>query len=76
MATKLQEKWHEKSRTPMRRVAMKTFGNLQSGLIIVGFSTLALIYLFMVAKKKKAYPAMPYLTTGILLGMLIAYLIA
>ena len=57
-------------------VAMKTFSSWQSGLIIVTFSTLALIYLFMVAKKKKAYPAMPYLTTGILIGMLIAWLLS
>lgn len=57
-------------------VAMKTFGTWQAGLIIVAFSTLALVYLFTVAKKKKAYPAMPYLTTGILIGMLIAWLLA
>jgi presenilin-like A22 family membrane protease len=56
-------------------VAMKTFSSWQAGLIIVAFSTLALIYLFTVAKKKKAYPAMPYLTTGILLGMLTAWLL-
>ena len=37
-------------------------------LITILTSTLSLIYLFMISKKSKFYPAMPYLTTGCLIG--------
>jgi presenilin-like A22 family membrane protease len=38
-------------------------------LFILAGSFLALTYLFLTTKKDKAYPAMPYITTGILLGL-------
>jgi presenilin-like A22 family membrane protease len=50
------------------------FGFLSSLFIILG-AGLGLIYLFTFGDKKKFYPAMPYITTGIFLGMLISYLI-
>lgn len=53
-------------------VFFKTFNSLPGALMITLFSTLALIALFIFGDKKKAYPAMPYLTMGILLGMLVA----
>ncbi|MDP1728779.1 MAG: presenilin family intramembrane aspartyl protease, partial [archaeon] len=55
-------------------VFFKTFNSLPGALTITLFSTLALIGLFIFGDKKKAYPAMPYLTMGILLGILIAVL--
>jgi len=39
------------------------------------FATLALLYLFLFSKKGKYYPAMPFITTGIFIGMLVAYLV-
>jgi len=55
-------------------VFLKTTGNIYASLIVTLFTTLALTYLFIFSKKKKFYPAMPYLTTGIFLGMLVAWL--
>lgn len=56
-------------------VMLKTFNSIPAALIVTLFATLALLYLFIFAKKKKFYPAMPYLTAGILLGMIIGWLI-
>jgi presenilin-like A22 family membrane protease len=56
-------------------VFMKTFHNLSATLTVTLFASLALLYLFMFAKKRKYYPAMPYLTSGIFLGMLIGWLV-
>lgn len=55
-------------------VFYKVFG-LGSSLIITAFSTLALLGLFIMARKGKFYPAMPFITSGIYLGMLISWLI-
>ncbi|PIN91772.1 hypothetical protein COU56_04715 [Candidatus Pacearchaeota archaeon CG10_big_fil_rev_8_21_14_0_10_31_9] len=55
-------------------VILRSLG-LMPSLIIVLFSTLALITLFLVAKKGKFYPAMPFITAGLLIGIGIAYLI-
>jgi len=44
-------------------------------LIVSFFATFALAYLFLASKKGKFYPAMPYLTVGLLVGIAIAYLI-
>jgi len=44
-------------------------------LIVVACATLALLYLFVFAKKGKFYPAMPFLTAGLLIGIGISYLI-
>ena len=43
-------------------------------LFISVFSTIALLLLFVYARKGKFYPAMPFLTAGCLLGLLLAYL--
>ncbi|MFH1307356.1 MAG: presenilin family intramembrane aspartyl protease [archaeon] len=54
-------------------VFLRAFGIVQA-LSITLFATLALLALFMFAKKGKFYPAMPFLTAGIFVGMLIAYI--
>jgi presenilin-like A22 family membrane protease len=56
-------------------VFLKTFNSLPAALIVALFAALALLALFIFGKKK-AYPAMPYLTAGILLGMLVGRAIA
>jgi len=56
-------------------VVLKAFGNVYSALCVPLFASIALLYLFVFAEKKKFYPAMPYLTAGILLGMLAGWLI-
>jgi presenilin-like A22 family membrane protease len=56
-------------------VMLKTFNSFIPALIVVLFSCLALLYLFVFAEKKKFYPAMPYLTTGIFIGMIIGRLV-
>jgi len=55
-------------------VILKAWG-LVPALIVVLFSFLALLYLFVFAKKKKFYPAMLYLSMGIFLGILVGWLI-
>jgi presenilin-like A22 family membrane protease len=55
-------------------VFLKTFNSIPGALIVAGFASLALFFLLMFGKKKKFYPAMPFLTAGILLGMLIAWI--
>lgn len=64
-------------------IALKTFGfttignisvPLASILVILG-ATLGLTYLFFFSEKKKFYPAMPFITVGIFLGILASYLI-
>lgn len=56
-------------------VFFKAFHSLAATLTVTFFSALALLYLFTFAKKKKFYPAMPYLTTGIFLGMIVGWLL-
>jgi len=51
-----------------------TYG-LLSSLIIILFSSLALLFLFSYAKKSKYYPAMPFLTIGIYLGMIVSWIL-
>jgi len=55
-------------------VILKSWG-LIPALIVVLFSFIALLYLFLFAKKKKFYPAMLYLSAGIFLGILSGWLI-
>ena len=55
-------------------VMLKTFGLLSAILVIAG-ATLGLAYLFMISEKKKFYPAMPFITAGIFIGMILSYLI-
>ncbi len=53
-------------------VMMKMFGFIPALFVILG-ATLGLSYLFFFAKKKKFYPAMPFITAGIFLGMAAGY---
>ncbi len=55
-------------------VMLKTLG-LGSALFVALGATLGLGYLFLKSEKKKFYPAMPYITTGILLGIGLSYVI-
>ena len=55
-------------------VMLKTLG-LYSALLVVLGATLGLAYLFFVSEKKKFYPAMPFITAGIFLGILVSYLV-
>jgi presenilin-like A22 family membrane protease len=54
-------------------IFLRAFGFVSSLFIIFG-ATIGLLYLFLFGKKKKAYPAMPYITTGILLGVLLWFI--
>lgn len=55
-------------------VILKTWGLFPAICVIIG-ATLGLAYLFFFAKKKKFYPAMPFISVGIFLGMLAGWLI-
>ncbi len=55
-------------------VFLKTFESISAALIVTLFATIALALLFVFAKKKKFYPAMPFISTGIFAGMLVAWL--
>lgn len=55
-------------------VVLRTFGFIPALCVIAG-ATLGLAYLFVLAEKKKFYPAMPYISTGIFLGMLIGWML-
>jgi len=51
-------------------VFMQAFGIIPALFVIFG-ALAGLSFLFFITKKGKAYPAMPYITTGIFLGLLI-----
>jgi len=53
----------------------KITGSLVSSLIISLFATIALLALFILARKGKFYPAMPFLTIGLYLGMISNWLL-
>jgi presenilin-like A22 family membrane protease len=53
-------------------VMLLRFGIMHSLFVIFG-ATLGLSYLFFFAKKKKFYPAMPFITAGIFLGMILSF---
>ena len=55
-------------------VVFNTLGLLPA-IVVSIFSTMALAYLFYTSEKGKFYPAMPFITTGSFIGLLIAYLI-
>ncbi len=55
-------------------VMLKSFGFISSLFIILGAS-IGLSYLLFYAEKKKFYPAMPFISAGIFLGMIIGWLI-
>lgn len=50
-------------------------GGFLPALFVVIGATLGLTYLFIFSKKKKFYPAMPFITAGIFLGLILGYLI-
>jgi presenilin-like A22 family membrane protease len=50
-------------------------GSLISSLIISLSATIALLFLFILARKGKFYPAMPFLTIGIYLGMMVDWIL-
>ena len=56
-------------------VFFKTYHSIYSAVIISLFATIALLFLFILAKKKKFYPAMPFLTIGLYLGMIFNFLL-
>lgn len=55
-------------------VVLKTLGVYPALLVVLG-ATLGLSYLLFLAEKKKFYPAMPFISAGILLAIVISYLI-
>jgi len=55
-------------------VMLKSFGLGPAILVVLG-AALGLGYLFFAAEKKKFYPAMPFITAGIFLSMIISYFI-
>ena len=50
-------------------------GGLGPALFVIGGAMLGLSYLFFFSQKKKFYPAMPFITAGIFLGLILSYLI-
>ena len=52
-------------------VFMRAYG-LIPALFITGGALIGLTFLFLITKKGKAYPAMPYISTGIFLGALLS----
>jgi len=55
-------------------VMLKTLG-IGSAIFVILGATLGLAYLFFFSEKKKFYPAMPFITGGILVGIALSYLI-
>lgn len=50
-------------------------GGIGPALFVIGGAMLGLGTLFVISKKKKFYPAMPFITTGIFVGIILSYLI-
>ncbi len=50
-------------------------GGLIPALFVIFGAALGLTYLFVFAEKKKFYPAMPFISAGIFIGMILSYLI-
>lgn len=55
-------------------IFLRTYGFFPALFVIAG-ATLGLSYLFFFAKKKKFYPAMPFITAGIFIGILLSRLV-
>lgn len=53
----------------------KAYGSIIPALIITLFATLALLTLFIIARKGKFYPAMPFITAGLYLGMVVNWIL-
>jgi presenilin-like A22 family membrane protease len=56
-------------------VFYKAYQSVIPSIIIMLFATLGLLYLFVFAKKGKFYPAMPFLTIAMYLGMIISWIL-
>jgi len=56
-------------------VFLKTTQNIWATLLVTLGASIALLYLFLFAKKRKFYPAMPYISTGIFAGMILGWLV-
>jgi len=56
-------------------VILKVTGSISQALIISLSATLALLFLFIMARKGKFYPAMPFLTIGMYLGLIFNWLV-
>jgi len=54
---------------------VSTYAPIGSALIITASATISLLFLFIAARKGKFYPAMPFLTIGMYIGMIINWLI-
>ncbi len=54
-------------------VFYKVYDSIVPALIITAFAAIALTYLFLFSKKGKFYPAMPYLTIGMYLAMMLSW---
>jgi presenilin-like A22 family membrane protease len=55
-------------------IMFKSF-SLASAILVIAGATLGLAYLLVFSEKKKFYPAMPFITAGVLLGMLVSWII-
>ncbi|HEA46641.1 MAG TPA: hypothetical protein ENH99_02565 [Candidatus Pacearchaeota archaeon] len=55
-------------------VMLKTFGLIPALFVVLG-ALLGLGYLFSISEKKKFYPAMPFITGGIFIGLIVGYLL-
>ena len=55
-------------------VMLKTLGLFSAVFVVIG-AALGLGYLLFFSEKKKFYPAMPFITAGIFLGIALSYLV-
>ena len=56
-------------------VIMKTFGSIIPSVFVIFGALIGLAYLMIRGKKKKFYPAMPFITAGIFAGLILYWLI-
>lgn len=59
---------------PFTNIQLFTGGIIPALFVITG-ATLGLAFLFSISEKKKFYPAMPFITGGIFLGLLLSYIV-
>jgi len=59
----------------MNTFVMTSFSGIFSALLVILGAVSGLAYLFFFAEKKKFYPAMPFITGGIFLGIVLSYLL-
>ena len=56
-------------------VVLKTTGSFALGFLISLFAAIGLFFLFLLAKKGKFYPAMPFITVGCLVGWIVTLIL-